>query len=70
MTGSAVVIVADRHGVFVAETCRVDGAMVHVHGRWRTRTGQNDHEFRYSDFASYSFPAGRCMEIRWTEVTS
>ena len=70
MTGSAIVLIADRPGAFIADTCRVDGAMVHVHGRWRWRKGPNDQELRYSDFASYSFPASRCTEIRWTEVDS
>lgn len=67
MTGAAELRIAGRPGVFLAETCRVEGAVVHVRGRWRYRVGANHADFRYGELVSYSWPLGRCREIRWAE---
>ncbi len=66
MSGPAEVLFADRPAVFVADDCRVDGRVIHARGRWRFRVGPNHADFRYSEPRSYTWPVGRCSEIRWT----
>jgi len=62
---AAEIRVSGHGGVFVAETCCVEGGLVHAEGRWRERMGANYAKVRLSDRRRYSWPQRRLTEIRW-----
>lgn len=51
--------------VLVAETCTLDGPLVHATGRWRRRVGADWSEVRWSDERSYTWPLGELQRVRW-----
>ena len=69
MSGAAEIRIGGRVGIFVADTCTVDGSWLHVEGRWRTRGGANNAELRWSEPAAYSWPVSEVVEVRWAAST-
>ena len=62
MTGRAEIRVVGRSGMFVAESCRIDGPWVHVEGRWRVRLAAG---IDWGASGCYTWPVAAVAEIRW-----
>lgn len=62
MTGTAIIRVRDRPGVFIADTAAIDNTWVHASGRWRSRLATGD---SFSEERSYTWSSGEIRSIRW-----
>lgn len=67
MSGAAEIRLADRAGrVFAADKATIEGPWLHAEGRWRSRTGANYSESRFSEPMAYTWNAAHVVEVRWS----
>lgn len=67
MSRGAEVILRDREGVFIADSCELAGPWVHMHGRVRRMVGANFAEPRFYEQQEITVPAREVVRIEWSE---
>lgn len=70
MIRAAEVTLRNREGVFVADSCELDGSWVHLQGRVRRMTGANFAEARFHARQELTVPAREVIRIEWEQAQS
>jgi len=66
---AAEVTLRGREGVFVADSCELDGSWVHLRGRLRRMVGAGFTEPRFYARQELTVPGREVVRIEWQEPT-